>query len=67
VKLFSHLANISNTRSLIIPSGLDHAPPALRRTEGVGRRRPRTLFGSRSGWKAPTDIIGDLDQALQAA
>ena len=39
VKLFSHLANIGDTRSLYHPSGLDHAPPAHRRAEDAGRRR----------------------------
>ena len=29
VKLFSHLANIGDTRSLIIHPGIDHPPPAL--------------------------------------
>ena len=41
VKLFSHLANIGDTRSLDHPSGLDHASPAHRRAAQGGRRRPR--------------------------
>ena len=40
-KLFSHLANIGDTRSLIIHPGLDHAPATVRRAEGAGRRRTR--------------------------
>ena len=47
------------------PPGLDHAPPALRRAEGAGRRRARTWCGSRSGWKTPPTSSRDLEQALR--
>ena len=39
-ELFSHLANIGDTRSLIIHPGLDHPSPARRRAGTEGRRRP---------------------------
>ena len=54
VKLFSHLANIGDTRSLIIHPGLDHAPAAVRRAED---RRPApgpTWCGSRSASRTRT-------------
>ena len=38
VKLFSHLANIGDTRSLIIHPGVDDAPAAFERAEDPGRR-----------------------------
>ena len=41
VKLFSHLANIGDVRSLIIHPGIDYASPAHRRAEDSGRCRPR--------------------------
>ena len=65
VKLFSHLANIGDTRSLVIhPASTTHRQ-LDRRAEGAGRRRPRR--------GAPVDrhrgqgrYIADLDQALTA-
>ena len=51
VKLFSHLANIGDTRSLIIHPGLDHPPAALRCAEDCRRRRAGRCAALRSGSK----------------
>ena len=39
LKLFSHLANVGDCRSLVIHPGVDHAFPHGRRGTGRGRRR----------------------------
>ena len=66
VKLFSHLANIGDTRSLIIhPASTTH-----RQLSDEQRSRPapdRKWCACRSGSRTSSDIIADLDQALAAA
>jgi O-acetylhomoserine (thiol)-lyase len=66
VKLFSHLANIGDTRSLIIhPASTTHRQlsDAQKVQAGAGPDVVRVSIGLED----PDDIIGDLDQALQAA
>ena len=63
VKLFSHLANIGDTRSLIIhPASTTHRQltDAQRIAAGAGPDVVRLSIGIED----PADIIGDLDQAL---
>ncbi len=65
VKLFSHLANIGDTRSLIIhPASTTHRQltDEQRVKAGAGPR----WCGFRSASRTSTDIIADLDQALAA-
>ena len=63
VKLFSHLANIGDTRSLIIhPASTTHRQ-LIRRAEGAGRRRPRR-GAALDRLEDKDDIIADLEQAL---
>jgi O-acetylhomoserine (thiol)-lyase len=66
VKLFSHLANIGDTRSLIIhPASTTHRQlsDAQKVQAGAGPDVVRLSIGLED----PDDIIGDLDQALEAA
>ncbi|MGB9367643.1 MAG: O-acetylhomoserine aminocarboxypropyltransferase [Xanthobacteraceae bacterium] len=66
VKLFSHLANIGDTRSLIIhPASTTHRQlsDAQKVQAGAGPDVVRLSIGLED----TDDIIGDLDQALQAA
>ncbi len=63
VKLFSHLANIGDTRSLIIhPASTTHAQltPEQRAAAGAGDDVVRLSVGLEDA----ADIIGDLEQAL---
>ncbi len=63
LKLFSHLANVGDCRSLVIHPGLDDALPHGRRG---ARRRPasgRQRSACRSAWKTPDDLIDDLKRA----
>jgi O-acetylhomoserine (thiol)-lyase len=65
VKLFSHLANIGDTRSLIIhPASTTHSQltPEQRALAGAGDDVVRLSVGL----EAAEDIIGDLAQALTA-
>jgi O-acetylhomoserine (thiol)-lyase len=65
VKLFSHLANIGDTRSLIIhPASTTHRQltPEQRKAAGAGDDVVRLSVGLED---AP-DLIADLDQALSA-
>ena len=65
VKLFSHLANIGDTRSLIIhPASTTHAQltPEQRAAAGAGDDVVRLSVGLEDA----ADIIGDLEQALDA-
>jgi O-acetylhomoserine (thiol)-lyase len=65
VKLFSHLANIGDTRSLIIhPASTTHRQlePEQRKAAGAGDDVVRLSIGIES----VEDIIADLDQALNA-
>jgi O-acetylhomoserine (thiol)-lyase len=65
VKLFSHLANIGDTRSLIIhPASTTHAQltPEQRAAAGAGDDVVRLSVGLEDA----ADIIGDLEQALEA-
>ncbi len=66
LKLFSHLANIGDTRSLVIhPASTTH-----RQLTDEQRARPapaRRSCASRSASRTPHDLIADLDQALTAA
>ena len=65
VKLFSHLANIGDTRSLIIhPASTTHRQlePDQRRAAGAGDDVVRLSVGIES----VEDIIADLDQAMAA-
>jgi O-acetylhomoserine (thiol)-lyase len=66
VKLFSHLANIGDTRSLIIhPSSTTHSQLSdeAKVAAGAGPDVVRLSVGIED----PEDIIADLDQALKAA
>ena len=66
VKLFSHLANIGDTRSLIIhPSSTTHRQldEAEQETAGAGPDVIRLSIGI----EHVDDIIADLEQALQAS
>ncbi|MGI9388012.1 MAG: PLP-dependent transferase, partial [Methyloligellaceae bacterium] len=63
VKLFSHLANIGDTRSLIIhPASTTHSQltPDQRQSAGAGDDVVRLSVGLES----TDDLIADLDQAL---
>jgi O-acetylhomoserine (thiol)-lyase len=65
VKLFSHLANIGDTRSLIIhPASTTHRQlePEQRKAAGAGDDVVRISVGIEN----VEDIIADLDQALNA-
>ena len=65
VKLFSHLANIGDTRSLIIhPSSTTHSQLTAeqRKAAGAGPDVVRLSVGIED----VADIIADLDQALAA-
>ena len=65
VKLFSHLANVGDTRSLIIhPASTTHRQLAdeQRAAAGAGNDVVRVSIGIES----VEDIIADLDQALAA-
>ncbi len=65
VKLFSHLANIGDTRSLIIhPASTTHSQltPEQRMAAGAGDDVVRLSVGLEDA----ADIIADLDQALAA-
>jgi O-acetylhomoserine (thiol)-lyase len=65
VKLFSHLANIGDTRSLIIhPASTTHGQltPEQRAAAGAGDDVVRLSVGIEDA----ADIIGDLEQALAA-
>ncbi|ALA18759.1 MULTISPECIES: O-acetylhomoserine aminocarboxypropyltransferase/cysteine synthase family protein [unclassified Chelatococcus] len=66
LKLFSHIANIGETRSLAIhPATTTHRnmPPQERAKAGVGGNVVRLSIGLEDA----ADIIADLDQALAAA
>lgn len=66
VKLFSHLANIGDTRSLIIhPASTTHRQltDAAKKSAGAGPEVIRLSVGLED----PADLIADLDQALAAA
>ena len=65
LKLFSHLANIGDTRSLVIhPASTTHRQltEAQQMTAGAGPEVVRLSIGLED----PDDIIADLDQALAA-
>jgi O-acetylhomoserine (thiol)-lyase len=65
VRLFSHLANIGDTRSLIIhPASTTHRQlnPEQRKAAGAGDDVVRLSIGIEN----VEDIIADLDQALAA-
>jgi O-acetylhomoserine (thiol)-lyase len=65
VKLFSHLANIGDTRSLVIhPASTTHrqVPDAVKTQIGAGPDVVRLSIGLED----PADIIADLDQAMAA-
>jgi len=65
VKLFSHLANIGDTRSLVIhPASTTHRqlPDAAKIAAGAGPDVVRLSIGLED----PADLIADLDQALAA-
>ena len=66
LKLFSHLANIGDTRSLVIhPASTTHRQltDAQRVQAGAGPEVVRLSIGLED----PVDLIADLDQALSAA
>jgi len=66
LKLFSHLANIGDTRSLVIhPASTTHRQltDEQRTVAGAGPEVVRLSIGIED----PQDIIADLDQALEAA
>jgi O-acetylhomoserine (thiol)-lyase len=66
LKLFSHLANIGDTRSLVIhPASTTHRQltDEQRKAAGAGPEVVRLSIGLED----PEDLIADLDQALDAA
>jgi O-acetylhomoserine (thiol)-lyase len=66
LKLFSHLANIGDTRSLVIhPASTTHRQltDEQRKSAGAGPEVVRLSIGLED----PEDLIADLDQALDAA
>ncbi|MFL5146590.1 MAG: O-acetylhomoserine aminocarboxypropyltransferase [Microvirga sp.] len=66
LKLFSHLANIGDTRSLVIhPASTTHRQltDEQRKAAGAGPEVVRLSIGLED----PQDLIADLDQALDAA
>jgi O-acetylhomoserine (thiol)-lyase len=66
LKLFSHLANIGDTRSLVIhPASTTHRQltDEGRVAAGAGPEVVRLSIGLED----PQDLIADLDQALAAA
>jgi O-acetylhomoserine (thiol)-lyase len=66
LKLFSHLANIGDTRSLVIhPASTTHRQltDEQRKAAGAGPEVVRLSIGLED----PEDLIADLDQALAAA
>jgi O-acetylhomoserine (thiol)-lyase len=66
LRLFSHLANIGDTRSLVIhPASTTHRQltDAQRVQAGAGPEVVRLSIGLED----PEDLIADLDQALEAA
>lgn len=66
VKLFSHLANLGDTRSLMIhPASTTHRqlPDAERIAAGAGPDVVRVSVGIEN----IADIIADIEQALEAA
>jgi O-acetylhomoserine (thiol)-lyase len=66
VELFSHLANVGDTRSLIIhPASTTHRQltPEQQRAAGAGPEVIRLSIGIES----VDDLIADLDQALRKA
>ena len=66
VKLFSHLANIGDTRSLIIhPSSTTHSQ--LSEKERIAAGAGPEVVRLSVGLEDVEDIIADLDQALKAA
>ena len=63
VKLFTHLANLGDTRSLIVhPASTTHSQltPEARKSAGAGDEVIRVSIGIEDA----SDIIADLDQAL---
>jgi 2-polyprenyl-6-methoxyphenol hydroxylase-like FAD-dependent oxidoreductase len=63
-RLFSHLANIGDTRSLILHQRRPPSATVRRARVAAGaRRRRRTPVDSAS--RRPEDLIRDLDQALE--
>ena len=67
LKVFSHLANVGDCRSLVIhPASTTHFRMS---DEALARRRhhARARSACRSGWKIPDDLIDDLKRALKAA
>ena len=66
VKLFSHVANIGDAKSLIIhPSSTTHQQ--LSEAGATGHRRDPELVRLSVGIEDVRDIIGDLAQAIEAA
>lgn len=66
VRLFSYVANIGDTRSLIVdPARITHreVPAAYREAAGVTDNLIRLSIGLED----PADLIADLDQAIRAA
>jgi len=66
VRLFSHLANVGDTRSLIIhPSSTTHRQLSAEQQEAAGAGPDVVRLSI--GLEDPEDIIADLEQALNAA
>ena len=66
VRLFSHLANLGDTRSLILhPASTTHRQLTDEQREGAGAG-PDVIRLS-IGLESADDIIRDLDQALAAS
>lgn len=65
VKLLSHLANVGDTRSLIIhPSSTTHRQLTEEQQKAAGAGPDVVRLSV--GLEEPTDIIADLDQSLNA-
>jgi O-acetylhomoserine (thiol)-lyase len=66
LRLFSHLANVGDAKSLVIhPASTTHQQmdAAALRAAGIGEELVRLSIGLED----PDDLVEDLDQALRAA
>ena len=67
LKLFSHLANVGDCRSLVIHPAIDDALPHGRRGAGGAPASRQGTIRLSIGLEDPDDLIDDLKRALKAA